>query len=104
MAITGHKSEQSISDYNQMDTTDHLKISNVLSGKTHYEAPPHQTETPPQRDQTRFSEHSHQFSAPVVIQHCNLYFGSSSTASATTYSVKQSSTKRRRMVIDSDSD
>ena len=30
--ITGHKSEQSLADYDQIDLSDHCKLSNIISG------------------------------------------------------------------------
>jgi len=102
MAITGHRSEQSLADYDQLDLDDHQQLSHIISGnlpQVKQPGPSYQ----PQLDPHLSSLPYHFPSAPVIFQSCNVYFGANTQTSSLSFS--QSNTRRRRCIIsDSDSD
>ena len=110
-AITGHRNEQSLRDYADADPDDHRTISSILSNPRplHSNPRPLQDLSNLPYQPSRSTITVTQPSAPCVPQYnfsnCTVYFGSSSSMSCT--QVNRTSTpprKRRRVIIDSDSD
>ena len=110
-AITGHKNEQSLADYDDLDLEDHLHLGEVLSGKkpsgvaikTYQQTLPSLSSPPV----------SGSFpSLPMVFHNCNVTFGSTTftsfSQSQSSYDHSQSSTshhhRKRPCIIYSDSD
>ena len=83
MAITGHRSEQSLAAYDHLDLDDHRQLSHIISGN------------PPQAKLQPAAGTSHQpdpclsslSSAPVIFQNCNVYFGANTHTSSLSFSV-----------------
>ena len=111
MAITGHKNEQSLADYDDLDLEDHLHLGEVLSGKkpsevaikSHQQTLPSLSSPPVSRSFP---------SLPMVFHNCNVTFGSTTftsfSQSQSSYDHSQSSTshhhRKRPCIIYSDSD
>lgn len=66
--VTGHKSEQSLADYDQLDLHDHRKLSNIISGNHTVQS---DTVTVSGSEFSSFPIQP----APFMIQNCNMYFG-----------------------------
>ena len=114
MAITGHKKEQSLADYDDLDLEDHLHVGEVLSGKKPSEV------AVKTHQQTLLSLSSPPVSGsfpslPMVFQNRNVTFGSTivtsfsqSQSSPAMMTISQSSTsyhnRKRHCIIYSDSD
>ena len=90
MAITGHRNDQSLADYDQLDLEEYCEISHVFSSsKPQAEHPIEPQPGPSYQPQ------------PIIFQSCTVYFWFSSW----TVSVSQSHTRKQRYTIsDSDSD
>lgn len=101
IAITGHKNQQSLVDYDELDENDHLKLGKILSK-------PEGDNICIQLPCAPHSSSTNCYSQPPIfnIQYSNVYFGaSSSNMYSQQYSSMQVSKKpRRAYIIDSDSD
>ena len=113
MAITGHRNEQSLADYDDLDLDDHLHLGEILSGKKHSSnalvaANHHQpvSSLSPNPVSTTFPQ------APMVFNNCNVTFGSTTftsfSQSQSSYDHSQSRSshhqRKRPCIIYSDSD
>ena len=80
MAITGHKNERSLADYDDLDLEDHLHLGEILSGKK-------SSAVAPKTHQQTVSSllpppvSSSFLSLPMVFQNCNVTFGSTTFTS-----------------------
>ena len=120
-AITGHKNQQSLADYTEMDLEEHCETSAVFSGKPLHDstnlavrkdhlhslsplasdtsqASPFQLPSLPQ-----YTSHSTQPMPVYNFSNCNVCFSSSSSSASLNRSVS-TVYKRKRALIESDSD
>lgn len=109
MAITGHKSEQSLADYDQLDLEDHHRLGSILShdpklpsASTSNNTTSHQSGS--ENVQPSMFSNCFPHAAPVYFQHCNVYFNSTSCASTSSLSLSQSRVTKRCRPLDTDSD
>ena len=96
MALTGHKNQQSLTDYDEIDNDDHIHLGRVLS----YDKNEVNTQiqyTVPHNPLLRYSTCG---PAPVFnMQNCNI------TIEAPSYHPREQASKKRRChIIDSDSE
>ena len=103
-AITGHRNEQSLRDYSTVDLEDHKAIGVVLCNSN-----PFQSVTNSQSKTPLFSAMSSCCSSRPTEPHfnftqCTVYFGSNTTCTQVNQDGFQSSRKKSRCIIESDSD
>ena len=112
MAITGHRNQQSLADYDELDDEDHMRLSRVLSNEN--TSTPSTTTTP--------GNHTHMHLQPVTaLQSVPMYnpcpvfnfhdstviFGASSSTNLSQQfqqTQRCSSSRKRAYILDSDSD
>ena len=92
-AITGHHNEQSLRDYTEADEVEHMQLSSILSNTGMVSTP-----SPTVHELNTHKEPTPQFN----FSNCNVYFGS--TSSSMTCTQVNPAAKKRRVIIDSDSE
>jgi hypothetical protein len=110
MAITGHKNQQSIADYDELDDEDHMRLSRVLSKEN--TLTPSTTKTP--GNSTLMQPLPSLPSVPVCnpgpvfnFHNSTVIFGASSSTNLSQQfqqTQQRSSTRKRAYILDSDSD
>lgn len=98
-AITGHRNEQSLREYSEMDMDDRTKISRILSL-------PHSSSVP----QSLIPLNQAPICPPPwastcnVFNNCTVFFGNAQASSSSTQLLENHSRKRPRVLLDSDDD
>lgn len=98
-AITGHRNEQSLREYSEMDMDDRTKISRILSH-------PHSSSVP----QSLIPLNQAPICPPPwastcnVFNNCTVFFGNAQASSSSTQLLENHSRKRPRVLLDSDDD